>query len=70
MELRFTLPPGDQYPLKVIAVIGDTGQDWAVYKGAANLTDVLIITWGEKVPEAVANSLFPNLSDLGLKYRV
>lgn len=64
------LKPGDGAVIKVVAIVGDTGKDWAAYWGWANLEDHQIAAYGRKLPKEAAEGLFPYFVDRGLSYRL
>lgn len=63
------LQPGDIIPILVVAVVGQSGRDWAAYMGDAEAGPVTVATSGDKISEQAAIDLFYAPHARGLRYR-
>jgi hypothetical protein len=63
------LKPGDVLGVKVVAVIGRTGRDWAAYEGLTNWDDQQVASHGDKISQSAAEALFSAPVIMGMKYR-
>ncbi|MDM7940101.1 MAG: hypothetical protein QUS07_07155 [Methanothrix sp.] len=63
-----SLQPGDIISIKVVAVMGQSGRDWAAYLGPAEWSPIDIADHGDKISEQAAIDLFYAPRAAGLKY--
>jgi len=64
-----SLNPGDGAVIKIVAIVGDIGKDWAAYWGWNSMHDHQIAEYGMKLPRDTAEGLFPYFREKGLHYR-
>lgn len=56
------LQPGDASVVKIVAVNGVAGTDWAAYMGWSDWTDEEVANTGDKISETAARDLFPSFA--------
>lgn len=54
--------PNDTVAVKIVAVIGAGGPDWAAYLGLSDWSDEYVAESGDKLPAAAAEALFPTVA--------
>lgn len=59
---------GDRYGYKVVAVIHEGWNGWAVYSGPTSWSDKQVAENGDAVREEAARALFPTLAATGRVY--
>jgi len=52
----------DTVAVKIVAVIGAGGNDWAAYLGLSDWSDEYVAESGDKLPAAAAEALFPTIA--------
>lgn len=63
------LKSGDALGVKVMAIVGGSGRDWAAYQAPTDWSDRQVLEEGNKIPQNAAEQLFPVMVRAGLIYR-
>lgn len=63
------LMPGVAVSMKIVAVVGGSGFDWAAYQGPTSWSDEEVAKHGDKLLKSYAEPLFREMTIAGLVYR-